>query len=185
MELRWDNDQKEAFWRLALNGYPGFPMHRTQLERGQPAATCPCGAHMNEGDRRHLFWECTMAVALREAIDASLDFDGLVDRKNLWLNIPPLTVHTFVWDVVCLAAISALDVGRRMMYREGGGAILPPPTLNRVSATVVSDFWARLQMFASQHIPTSSWDSVPRIHPFLSRDEAGHITCSLPELDHD
>ena len=82
-KLRWDNDQKEGLlWRLALNGYPGFPMHRTQLERGQPAATCPCGAHMNEGDRRHLFWECTMAVALREAIDASLDFDGLVDRTR-------------------------------------------------------------------------------------------------------
>jgi len=28
--LRWDNEHKEALWRLALDGFPAFPMHRAQ-----------------------------------------------------------------------------------------------------------------------------------------------------------
>ncbi|PNG99909.1 hypothetical protein TSOC_014302 [Tetrabaena socialis] len=54
-----------------------------------------------------------------------------------------MEAHQLVWDVVCLAALSAMEFGRRLLYRR----------IIRVSAETVADFWARLRGFAAMGLP--------------------------------
>ena len=186
--IRWDNEHKEAFWRLALDGFPAFPMHKAQRQRGGPVAVCPCGVRMTNGDKRHHFWDCSIAVSLRDALDNEMDFPGLITRHNLWLGVPPLTVHTYVWEVVCLSAISALNLGRRTLYRECLGSTataLSTSILNRIGRIVISDFWARLTTFAARECAPKGWENVSHNHPFLAVNGDGLLLCRLPAVNDD
>jgi hypothetical protein len=54
--LPWDNQRKELFWRLSLDGLPtAARMHLL----GEP---CACGALAP--CRRHHFWDCAVAQAV-------------------------------------------------------------------------------------------------------------------------
>ncbi|GFR43133.1 hypothetical protein Agub_g4149 [Astrephomene gubernaculifera] len=114
--LRWDNEHKEALWRLAVNGFPAARL------RGN-VTRCPCSAAMIRGDRIHLFWECTVARALCDMLRFEVGENVELTKVNLWLGIPPLGIHTLVWDIVCLAALSALERGGEkvdVQKRTGG-----------------------------------------------------------------
>lgn len=80
-KLRWESAHKEPLWRLALHGIAGFPLAADQVARASRAGTtlvlrCPCGAAMSGPDgcwvRRHLFWDCFVARALRETMGAAM-----------------------------------------------------------------------------------------------------------------
>ena len=107
-------------------------------------------------------------------------------RAALWLVRPPAGVVQPVWDVVCLAALSAMDLGRQRVVMAGLAArcALPSAQVLRIGTSVVADFWGRLQSFVSLGVRPSDWDSVPLAHPFLARTRAdGMVLCLPPDLD--
>ncbi|EFJ48776.1 hypothetical protein VOLCADRAFT_90608 [Volvox carteri f. nagariensis] len=62
---------------------------RAQRQRGVPGVWCPCGVRMVCGDRRHHFWDCTVALALpaaaaaRSSPAASLDSHQAPDYSRV------------------------------------------------------------------------------------------------------
>ncbi|PNH10480.1 hypothetical protein TSOC_002792, partial [Tetrabaena socialis] len=91
---------------------------------------------------------------------------------------------TRVWDVVCLAALSAMEYGRRLLYRRRPLVGAAPLNVQRVSAESVGDFWARLCDFAAMGRPPRGWGEVPLVHPFLAASSAGDVVfCRPPDVD--
>jgi hypothetical protein len=88
-----------------------------------------------------------------------------------------------VWDVVVLAAITAMEQGRRFMAAQlaGDPPENPGPSLTeRAISRVVVEFWGRLRGFAALGMPRRGWGQVGPRHPFL-RVVAGELHCSRPE----
>ena len=80
-----------------------------------------------------------------------------------------------VWDLVCLAAIHAMDRGRAYMCarvlegRSQRGATLAAAAGRKVLA----DFWGNLADFCGLNVAPKKWkDDVPADHPFLQYDSA-------------
>ena len=124
-----------------------------------------------------------------------------VQRADVWLARPPVggsPVHEQVWLVVCLAALSAMDYGRRRMVaqhlavqqqpaqRDSQGlrqltlfqvfrAPAPAPAVSVVDLagrSAVARLWTLLADFASVGILPRGGQSVPTSdHPFLVRVE--------------
>jgi hypothetical protein len=126
--LRWENCHKEVLWRLALNGVPGAGGHDVC-----PRGPCPCGWHpqappevnaeqwrTNEGApalRQHYFWDCPVAQAVLHELSAALPPGVGLHCAHLWLCLSPTPrVVQAVWEAVCLAALSAMDQGRRTLW---------------------------------------------------------------------
>ena len=166
--LVWENRHKEAYWRLAVNGFAGFGMHAAQRGRGEATARCPCGVRMDAGDRIHHFWDCIIAQALRDELTEHAGVPIL--RTDLWLVRAPAPLAQPVWDVVCLAAVAALELGRQQLYASRAAERLAPrAAIGRVSVAVVADFWARLSSYARLRLPPRGWaQAVPAGHPFLA-----------------
>ena len=81
---------------------------------------------MTLGDRRHYYWDCVVARGLRESMGMAMgahpeDSLGVFARACLWLVRPPPRLAPPVWDVVCLAALSAMDLGRQRIVVAGQG----------------------------------------------------------------
>jgi hypothetical protein len=175
-KIKWENEYKEPFWRLCADGFAGFSMHRSQLS-GPIIAKCPCGTSMTEGDRSHHFWECAVAQSLRMNLEGCLTCQ--LSRNHLWLVNPPDGVKGVVWDIVCLAAIAALERGRQYLYkhRNEGAA---PDIVNLATVHVESSFWERLTSFATVGGNIKGWESVGEDHPFLCVDRNGRIRTVMP-----
>ena len=87
-----------------------------------------------------------------------------------------------VWDVVVLACISAMELGRRFLKTGSGRGALGHDSDALVSRAInraVSDFWARLRGFAALGVPRQGWAGVGPAHPIL-RIIAGSIVCAGP-----
>jgi hypothetical protein len=115
-------------------------------------------------------------VSLREHMAMAMGsppgaFDDCFSRADLWLVQPPAGLAPPVWDVVCLAALSALDSGRQQVVMAGRRVrrALTSAEVLRVSVSVVADFWGLLQSFVSLGLRPKGWAEVPTHHPFLSR----------------
>ena len=110
--LPWENYRKETFWRLVYNSLPTA----ARLHRDEP---CGCGTSAARPDRQHHFWTCTVAAAVVGDISASLAAAAqpppALTQANIWLARPPPGIHAGVWGVVCLAAVEAMDRGRRRL----------------------------------------------------------------------
>ena len=113
--LSWSNQRKEIFWRLVYHGIP------TPVRLGQLLRRCPCGAlpHSPAG-RPHVFWDCPIAKAIRDHITAVLPRPPHgrphLSREHIWLFRPPQpAIHQLLWDVICLAALGAMEYGRRVL----------------------------------------------------------------------
>ena len=164
-KLRWSNHHKEVYWRLALNGLP------MAARMGGNGAPCGCG-HAG-ADRRHHFWECPAAAAVINSLMSQLGPEQQITTRNLWLGLPPAGVHAGVWDVVCLAAIVAMDLAKRRMT----GTILAEsdqstqPGLGLVEAAAmqaVTRFWSLLQDFCTLAVAPPEWQAlVTEGHPFF------------------
>ena len=88
-----------------------------------------------------------------------------------------------MWDVICLAALSAMEMGRRYLAAQ----LKRPPVaraanvelVERAILRAVSDFWARLFGFALLGLPQVGWDGVGPLHPIL-RVVDGQLVCVGP-----
>ena len=158
--IPWENSNKEAFWRLAIDG---FSMLGNSHIRREPPPPCPClrAGQVVTSPRLHYFWECSLAQALVQVLTVVSGTPVL--RHQLWLAIPPTTVSGKVWDVVCLAAISALREGWVFLCTHQS-----PLDLHLGKTMVVATFWSHLTCFASLHKRLfESWSDLPPHHPFL------------------
>ena len=148
-KLRWDNAQFEVYLRLALNGLPVAARMRPS---GRP---CLCGARLP--DRRHHYWECPVAKAVLGCISHQLGASAQLTPNNVWLGYPPLGVHAGVWDVVCLAAIVAMDSGRRRLAKHGPACGCDAEAKLRLVQSAARQatvrFWDLLQDFCALSIP--------------------------------
>ena len=192
--LKWENAEKEVFWRMTVDGVAGANSRVTFKCPG-----CP-GSDLGEA-RTHAFWQCPVAAAVRSSIAAALPPQATgFCRSSVWLCIPPKAVHRGVWQVVCMAAVSAMDHGRRQLWRlvkraeerraaagkaaEAAAArrrqhtLLQlwhtQPLLDLTSLTAqaarfaVADFWGRLASFAALGLAPGNWKTqVDETHPFL------------------
>ena len=109
--LRVCNNFKEAAWRLSLNAFP------TARRMGRATPCVACGAH--SPDAGHHFWSCSVARSLRSELQRQLAAHNLLPGgaelpcAAVWLGQKPnVRLVTWVWDLVCVAALHALDVGR-------------------------------------------------------------------------
>jgi hypothetical protein len=171
--LPWENTFMEPFWRLVYDAHPTA----ARLHRQDP---CPCGDPAAP-DHVHHYWTCPVAQAVQATITSSLTaanpHANPIERHHIWLALAPPGVHRGVWDVVCLAAVRAMDRGRRALLRETLAPPGPddPPTpaalAARCGTAASSAFWTSLHSFAShRRIPRGWQASCPPGHPFLYYD---------------
>lgn len=171
--VRWENARKEPFWRLAHNALP------TSARMGDTTTPCLCGGPA-PADRAHHFWACPVAQAVvgtvSTAAAAAQPHPGAAPplaRAALWLARPPPAVHRGVWEVVCLAAVAAMDHGRKRMYALSLGP--PPETPLHVSSarSSVARFWDLLSDFVALRCAPDSWrERLTPTHPFIAFDPA-------------
>ncbi len=111
--LKWENVEKETLWRLAVDGVPGANGRVKFKCCGCPAVDLP------EDARLHFFWDCPVAVAVRATIATALGPTpaSAASRPSVWLCRAPDCIHHGVWLVVCMAALSAMNHGRRQLWR--------------------------------------------------------------------
>ena len=190
-QLKWENVEKDTLWRLAVDGIPGANS-RVQFR----CPSCPSAAH--DDARVHAFWDCPVAAAVLNTITAAMLPEApVLSRASIWLCRPPEHVHPGVWLIVCMAALSAMDHGRRQLWRltkaadhqaqataralaaqhqrtllqSWGVQQLPAhqtATTNHAAALAVTNFWTRLASFAALGMAPAAWASqVQETHPFL------------------
>jgi hypothetical protein len=206
--LRWENIHKEPMWRLLMQGVRGAGGHDIC-----PAGACPCGWQLPAAYcaspaacstlgapalRMHYFWQCPVACAVVRQVQSQLPAGRQLACSSLWLGVcPDAAVHAGVWDVVCLAAVAAMEHGRKLMWRLHLQAIsasaanssgrqatlhelwhLPDPSIGvsdvvqYAARAAAADFWGRLQDFADLDLPASRWPAVAYLgphHPYLCK----------------
>jgi hypothetical protein len=110
----------------------------------------------------HAFWDCPVARAVRDVLQAGLS--GLsVERRHVWLlESPSPAVNALLWRVVALCALNAVEEGRRALWRPEG-------TVDGAGRGAVARFWLLLHDFAvvgQSCVPTLL--TVGPAHPFLA-----------------
>ena len=112
------------YWRLVLNGLAsGERLHQQQCR-------CVCGPLPSDQPpgRHHHFWDCPIAKSVVEVLRQQLVGGWccvpLQPHHVLFMERPrgastTHTLHKGVWRVVCLAAINAMDLGRRATCHLG------------------------------------------------------------------
>jgi hypothetical protein len=165
----WENGYKEVFWRLAVNGVRAAGACQRYF-----TAPCLCGvvgsgAHGDcERLRQHAFWECAIAQAVRNQAHRGLG-GALLQQWHLWLVDSPPSVCHMVWRVVVLAAIWAMEQGRKHLW----SLVHTPPRQGSAVQQAISkastSFWSALHDFARHNrpVPAKGWDEVGPHHPFL------------------
>jgi hypothetical protein len=155
---------------LAVNG-----MRAAGACQRYSSATCPCGvvgtdAHGDcERLRQHAFWECAQAV--RTQVQRGLRGGGdLLQQWHMLLVDPHPSVCEMVWRVVILAAIWAMEQGRKRLWP----LVHTPPrqgsAVQQAVPKVSTSFWSAWHDFARHDwpVPAKGWDEVGPDHPFLS-----------------
>lgn len=172
-KLKWDNDRKELFWRLAVDGIP------TAARMHLVGESCACGRAVAPG-RDHHFWDCPVATAVLTVVRSALALpqDCPLRRDHVWLSRPPhATIHDGVWMVTCQAALMAMNTGRKLLSKwslpsaanpHAATIPLPPTRLLAASRVAVAAFWDRLQDFIAIEAVPSDWLSeVSATHAFM------------------
>jgi hypothetical protein len=117
------NAVREPLWRLAISAVPGANIREW---------CCHCDLHSPAAasSRLHAFWDCPVAVAVRGQLAAGLPPGTMVARTNVWLLQPPAGVVGLcprAWAMVALAALEAMEFGRRYLYALGRSRDWPDP----------------------------------------------------------
>ena len=191
-QIRWERDHKETLWRLAVDGIP-LPGN-AHLHGAQPG-TCGCGGFGGEGPQpcppgAHHFWDCPVAQAVVQQIAAHAPVP--ITRAHIWLAEAPTGLQQCVWDVVALAALTAMErarAGLRAATRHAGAqqdaapAGAPheegQPPVEVAKARAVLELWQRLKGFAELGVPRRGWGGVGPDHPILSVVD-GQLRCADP-----
>lgn len=160
--VRWELEHLETFWRLPLNGIGIYGMAR--FRGGQPPLPCLC--HAGAAGRLHNFWECPVAACVVASVSAGVRArfpHAYVSRSSLWLAELPVglqrsDVHVGAWHVVALAALEAMEHGRRALVaicqpwdRAAGSTRASLAQLQRACVAAVEEFWVLLADFAQLH----------------------------------
>ena len=100
-----------------------------------------------------------------------------LERSQLWLLEPPPGVQQAVWDVVCMAALSALERHRRHSYVAQNEDYVGAPYNPIVAGvTAVTDMVERLQGYAMLgKAPRTGWGRVTADHPFIAKSANGRM----------
>ena len=194
-KLKWENKEKEALWRLAVNGIPDG--HRWEGRISEQ----PCGCGNSPAGRQHHFWECRVAQAVVLELQAAIGpQQAPLMQRQLWLMDPvPAGVHRSVWEVVCLAALSAIEHGRRQLmrlklhgsgeedpdYRQGdsqrpragsGRAGSQAERAEKAASYAIVDFWGRLENFVAVGFLPVGFMGEGTTHPFFKVGTNGKLT---------
>ena len=125
-KLPWEPRNKETLWRLINNGISGAGGHDNPSHR-----PCPCGWAPPKGTnhieraaaadtwRSHAFWGCPVAQAVSGEVDKAFKLPEPTKRHHIWLlHPPPATppIDPAVWRPVTVAALAAMEHGRKSMY---------------------------------------------------------------------
>lgn len=147
-QLKVANIYKEAAWRLSLNAFP-------TAQRMHLSTPCPACGHISPG-LDHLFWSCPVATTVRDKIEQQLravnmlPTDQPVSCAAVWLGQPPHPLmHRMIWDMVCLAGIYAMDIGRRTSWAVGQRLTTSQLVADIASRAATAAFWDALADFAA------------------------------------
>ena len=178
------NHQKEVLWRLAVNGVAGAGGHDCCN-----SGPCPCGFTLTTQQRTngqatlhrsHAFWDCPVAQGIIQQLQRGVGLQPVL-RHHVWLLIPPSpAIQRVVWQVVCLAALTAINEGRKALWRAyisaGGHRVAPTgqdtAEVDTATRHAVQRFWEYLVRFATRDQAPISWAAVGAQHPFLSVDRS-------------
>jgi hypothetical protein len=112
-----------------------------------------------------------------------------ITRAHVWLVQAPGHTEQCVWDIIVLAAIAAMETGRRFIAASlRRGADQEEPSLEaggeaeRGARRAVMDVWGHLHGFAQLGVPKRGWDSVGRYHPILRVTETS-LRCAEPSFE--
>jgi hypothetical protein len=172
-KLRVPNSYKEAAWRLMLNAFPTADRMPAPAG-GQPKCCAACGA-VNPGVRHH-FWLCPVADAVRQEVEAQLrakhwlDAEARLSCSHIWMGVKPHhAAHRMVWDMVCLAAVHAMNVGRQSAWSLSHRLETPDLVVAVVKRVVRAAFWGVIADFAvSAVVPRSARNGLLASQPFLA-----------------
>ncbi len=130
-KLRWEDCQKEPFWRLVQSGFAGLTEQGRDPGR---VARCPCGARMLQGPRMYHFWDCPIVSDLRAHTGMCEVLDVPLLPRYIWLAVPPASSYRQpLWEVACLACVAALNLGRWRLCRCPAGSRVERAVLIRTS----------------------------------------------------
>ncbi len=179
-KVPWENRHKEVLWRLAVNGVAGAGGCGVCLE-----GPCACGGGALTADqirnrnstplRLHTFWLCPVARDVVRQLQRGLGNRPLA-QWNVWLLQPPPGVRPAVWRVVALAALEAMEMGRRALWRKWVKAGRPEAEEERAAVVeaagqrAAASFWLALHDFArgGRCLDSQGWAAVGPDHPFLA-----------------
>lgn len=183
--VKWEPVYKETLWRLALDAVP--LAGNTHMRNNRVPEACGCGGYGRaagltaSSPRAHHFWDCPVAQAVSRQIEGHLA--GSLHRAHVWLGSPPEGCEQSAWDVIAMAALTAMETGRvklRAAQRGGGAATVGEGTpLQRACTKAAARFWEALHSFAALGIPKKGWEKVGACHPILSVSD-GRIRCAEP-----
>ena len=106
---------------------------------------------------------------------------GPITRANVWLAEAPPGVQQCTWDVICLAALTAMErarVGLRAVRDQPAAPGTPAP-VEVAKARAVLEFWQRVKGFAELDVPRRGWEGVGADHPILAVVD-GRFQCAQP-----
>jgi hypothetical protein len=175
-KLRVPNEHKEAAWRLTLDGFPTA----RRMHTGRHCEACGAA----EPGVEHHCWGCPVAGAVRQAIEGQLRThrvgqgapwlaaDRALRCAEVWLGVlPHPQLHRMVWDMVCLAAIGAMEFGRKVAWAVATEApALPLPVVERIAGrAAVGELWRVLADFAvSAVVPRRVQGQLLTQQPFVA-----------------
>ena len=167
-KLGWDNQRKEFFWRFVLDALP------TAARMHQQGSQCGCGGLVP--GRLHHYWECPVAQAVVACVRQQLPGSPVLHPVHVWMaRVPVQGMHGGVWRVAALAALLAMDTGRRLLCKwslHEPPAPPPPPVGQRVqiaARVAVASFWDKLWDFVGLGLAPQAWLlRVGTEHPFLA-----------------
>jgi hypothetical protein len=133
---------------VALDAYP------TAARMGLQTPCVACGAL--GPDVGHHFWTCEVAQAVRQEVEGQLRARGWlastahVPCASLWLaKRPHQDLMTWVWDMVCVAALHGMEVGRSAAWAVAQDMDVPELVVQVASRAARAAFWGALADFAA------------------------------------
>lgn len=101
-----------------------------------------------------------------------------LQQWHVWLlQVPGPRIHLAAWRVVALAALGAMDAGRRFLWWKGSRqGVAAAVAVQEACVRAVSHFWMALHDFVGcdravsclvGSVGRNVWDSLGPVHPFL------------------
>lgn len=138
------------------------------------AACVACGHAVP--DVAHHFWSCPVAVAVRTEVEQQLTAFGMAPHggrlacSDIWLGcLPHVRLHRFVWDLVCMAVVHAMEIGRSAAWAVSMQGAAGQDVVRAIAAkAAIAALWSALSDFAAVVRVSHGIRSLLITHPFLS-----------------